>query len=167
MEVGAADGISDSNTYCLESSGWSGLLVEPDPRQREGLRRNRRCEIAYCAAGRANGAAVFTLAEDRGLSGLITEGANTIQVQVKPLEQILEQHGIGAIDLLSIDTEGTELDVWRSLDLRQRRPGVVIIEWNTAGLPDRSAEIVSVLATADYRPVHRTDGNLIFVSASK
>ena len=31
VEVGAHDGVRNSNTYLFEQRGWSGVLVEPDP----------------------------------------------------------------------------------------------------------------------------------------
>ena len=31
LEAGANDGVSHSNTYALEMSGWTGILVEPSP----------------------------------------------------------------------------------------------------------------------------------------
>ncbi len=43
----------------------------------------------------------------------------SIEVTLATLDQLLDKYQIDAIDLLSIDTEGTELDILRGLDLSQ------------------------------------------------
>ena len=37
------------------------------------------------------------------------------------------------IDLISVDTEGTEIDVLEGLDLSRNRPHIIVAEYNTAG----------------------------------
>jgi hypothetical protein len=41
-------------------------------------------------------------------------------------------------------------------------PQVVIIEWETAGLPSNEAKIMEHFAPLPYKLVHRNVGNLIF-----
>ncbi len=44
LEIGAHDGISFSNTYCLEKDfHWRGICVEPIPELFEKLKNNRQC----------------------------------------------------------------------------------------------------------------------------
>src|SRR4051812_39798514 len=51
LEVGAYDGVVISNTYHFEQIGWSGVLVEPDPRKAAACRANRPGSRIYaCAA---------------------------------------------------------------------------------------------------------------------
>lgn len=38
LDIGAADGITESNTYALHELGWRGVYVEPDPDQFAKLR---------------------------------------------------------------------------------------------------------------------------------
>ncbi len=96
-------------------------------------------------------------------TGLIRDEGEILTVPTVPLGALLVRHGIGTVDLLSIDTEGTELDVWGSFDVIRHRPSVVIIEWETVGLPDRRRDIIARLTTDGYRVAHETTGNLIFV----
>lgn len=72
----------------------------------------------------------------------------------------MAERGITHIDLLSIDTEGTEIDVWRSIG--SHRPVVVIVEFNTVGLPDNTPAIMTEFEACGYVLRHRTEANLIF-----
>jgi FkbM family methyltransferase len=44
VDIGAYDGISNSNTKLLEESGWSGICFEPNLRPFNELKNNRRCQ---------------------------------------------------------------------------------------------------------------------------
>jgi len=157
VEVGAGDGRTFSNSLVFESLGWTGVIVEPDPRRDLAW---RKCRIERCAAASYDGTTAFGQAGCADHSGIGRSGT-TIRVPCKRLDTILRGAGIASIDLLSIDTEGTELDVWRSFDPEQYKPRVVIIEFNTVGLPDKSAQVVEAVGPA-YRVCHKTEANLIF-----
>ena len=81
------------------------------------------------------------------------------------LEAILEQHRIGRIDLLSIDTEGNELDVCETMNWEAHRPRVVIIEYLTWGRPSQETAIRRYFARSPYRLIHRTTSNLIYTES--
>ena len=52
FEVGANDGVSQSNTLILESMGWDGFLVEPSKVAYEKILENRSCSHVYnCGVG--------------------------------------------------------------------------------------------------------------------
>jgi FkbM family methyltransferase len=156
-EVGAADGRTFSNSLAFESLGWGGVVVEADPRRDLSC---RKCRIERCAAASYDGFTEFSQAGCPDHSGIGREGTK-ITVPCKRLDTILDEAGIAQLDLLSIDTEGTELDVWASFDPQRYKPRIVIIEWNTEGLPDKSAGIIETLG-AGYRVRHKTEANLIF-----
>ncbi len=67
------------------------------------------------------------------------------------------RHGIGKIDLLSIDAEGCDLDVWKSMDWAKHRPTAVIIEPG-----DDRWEIQREMQSKGYELAHVTADNLIF-----
>ncbi|HEY8211348.1 MAG TPA: hypothetical protein VIG99_27885 [Myxococcaceae bacterium] len=107
VDVGAGDGELWSNSWALlVQQGWSGLVVEANPRLFERLRARY--------AGRPEVAALCRFMDGRG------EGS---------LEAALEQADApGEIDLLSIDIDGLDWYVWRSLGRFRAR--VVVIEFN-------------------------------------
>jgi FkbM family methyltransferase len=170
VEVGAFDGVNLSNTKHFEEKGWTGLCIEADPRSWSKLLQNRTCDVYLGAAGHDRGLK-FECNDEPTHSGFGRGGVG-IRVPVLPLNQLLVAHGIEHIDLLSLDTEGTELDVWnsgmfatvpaRAYSEYRPLPAIVIIEWETHGLPSNETVILEKFQSLPYRLVHRNEGNLIF-----
>jgi FkbM family methyltransferase len=162
VEVGAYDGISSSNTYGFEREGWSGLCIEPDNEVCKSCRVNRQCLTLCRAVGTEEGNGVlFVNPYDRGTSSLMWRPDwLRVDVFISRLDQILRNFCIVDIDILSIDTEGTELDVWESIG--PIRPRIVIMEFWTQPQPPRDKGVVSRMAKSGYTEVHRTTANLIF-----
>jgi FkbM family methyltransferase len=162
IEVGAYDGIDGSNTLLFEERGWTGLLIEPNPTiaVRCMVNRNVPVIIAAIAEGPVRPGPFFINQSDPTLSGLKRDG-RSLTVTLSPLGELLRFHRVDQVDLLSIDTEGTELEVWASLG-KEIRPGVVIIEHNTVGLPLADEKIMEVLTGDGYEFRHKTEGNMIF-----
>jgi FkbM family methyltransferase len=161
VEVGGADGREGSNTLHFEECGWRGIVVEPDPRQREALARHRRCHVVHGAVDTVTGRRTFTLHDEPTWSGFRRTGGRTVDVPTFTLDDLLHAHAIERVDLLSIDTEGTELDVWLSRP-KGLRPSVVVVEHDTAGLPSAEALLMRAFEVDGYRLAHRTQANLIF-----
>jgi FkbM family methyltransferase len=159
VDVGANDGVSNSNTAALDEMGWRGLLVEADPDLADLCRQARPSgTVIACAAGdpiRHGSQATFqrvSAGHDKttGLSTLIDSlalhqkaiqiGASicTITVPLQSLDDILAKHGAPtAFELLSVDVEGAELEVFRSCDLARWRPRIIIAEDNSTGRDSR------------------------------
>jgi hypothetical protein len=97
------------------------------------------------------------------LSGFLRPHGTRTVVSVRPLADLLQANAIDAIDVLSLDTEGTELDVWNSFDHTAIRPKLIIIEWDTRGLPDKTAQILDEMSKAGFRHEATLGGNLLFV----
>lgn len=163
-EVGAFDGVMSSNTLLFENAGATGVLVEADPYLAAKCLDNRRAKTWCCACGQPWFGEFFINHHDRGLSGMKAEGV-PIMVPVLPLYMILVASGIKELDLLSIDTEGTELVVWNTIG--DFRPKVVIVEYQTCDQPPKDKEIVARMEMDGYREIHRTQYNLIFQCTSK
>ena len=151
VDVGAHDGINCSNTYFYEKElGWNGICIEPYPRIFKELEKNRRCsciEAAIC-----NETSEKPFLEISGysemISGLVetydprhltrisnevrdTNGkTNIINVQTKRLKDIFEEHNVKEVHYLSIDTEGAELEVLKSIDFNKVNIHIIDIENN-------------------------------------
>jgi len=147
VDVGASSPIADSVTHLFYEQGWSGLNLEPIPERVAEFSRLRPRDRTLClAVGAVPGTA--TLTRSRGTGGLSTfhdatapevasqmAGAWKIESRLAPLSLIFEQEGIGEIDFLKIDVEGSEAAVLASLDLKRWRPAVILVE---ATLPNTS-----------------------------
>jgi FkbM family methyltransferase len=140
VEVGANHPKEGSQTWLLEQKGWRGILVEPQERLFKELSQHRpRCQVfrAACSAPDKSGFADLHIPAD-ALNGFATLERNvddfgiryerTERVELTTLDALLARAGDPKVDFLSIDTEGTELDVLRGFDLHRHRPGLILIE---------------------------------------
>lgn len=167
LEIGAWHGVNFSQTLWLEEQGWAGLCVDPFPVGFEG----RRCQLCQMAvAPPSNGKTrkfirVFTDKRDGGdvsyFSGfldsigthwpLISEHCSYEEVQVTtiaPMALYKLYRLPFYIEFLSLDTEGTELEILRALDLDLYRFGMIMVEHN--GGPSKGA-IFDLLTGHGYR----------------
>lgn len=145
IEIGAMEGIRFSNTIFFEKLGWKGICVEPHPDYVDLLKKNRPGSIIISAAvGKEDKDTVDFYTNYRGsLSTLDKElegffkshygpwfgGFKKIQVPLISLNTILEKYKVPAgFDILSIDTEGTEIDILDSFNIKKYFPRVIIAE---------------------------------------
>lgn len=146
VDVGASDGLFISNTKHLEDLGWVGLCVEADPIEYEALLRNRSCAMVNVACANTFEPMDWQVIPVRGWSGLkklhheLNEAdisrleaagqVETIKVPCRPLQDILDEFGIRAIDYLSLDVEGAELSVLESIDWDKTTIKIATVEAN-------------------------------------
>ena len=164
VDIGAGpDGIEGSNTYFLERNGWTGLAIDGDSRNLDDLKKNRENAICAVVSNKGDKTTFWRAENDTDISGLEkTEGNQDTSIEVIPvkLEKLLEENHIGKINLLSIDTEGTERDVWESFDHLKHKPDIVIIEFYSQGKVDSG--LVKYFKEYSYFYKARIGANLIF-----
>jgi len=156
LEIGADDGVDKSNSLFFERSlGWWGMCIEPRPNAFKKLIKNRSCVCENVALSNTKGTGEFLSIHGwgKGLSGLTQNydqrhkiriknellsqqgqdsSTEIIQVRVVKLSELLEKHGFTEIDYCSLDTEGSEFDILRSIDFDNFRFNVMSIENNYA-----------------------------------
>lgn len=161
VEFGATNGVAGSNSYMMEKSyGWSGILAEPARCWHDALARNRSATISHKCVWRETGARLpFREARDAGFSTLETLTAkdrhaprritaDIYEVETITLDQLLtENDAPDVIEYLSIDTEGSELDILETFDFDCRRPLVLTIEHNYR--PERE-KMVALMQVQGY-----------------
>ncbi|GJD54716.1 FkbM family methyltransferase [Methylobacterium dankookense] len=144
VEFGATNGRTNSNTFLLEDGyGWTGILAEPNPIWHADLARNRGCAIEHrCIAARSGETVEFLATDDPELSALATCAANDhfasvrstaprIKVDTLSLNDLLAEHGAPRrIDYMSVDTEGSELEIMRAFDFDRYDVRLLSIEHN-------------------------------------
>lgn len=184
VEVGAYDGETYSNTCLLADDGWTFIYVEPIDSHYEKCRERHKDN---------NGAVIKALAGD-GTSKLIYEAgewttglksateevnkhwgvrfAEPINIQSKTLNRILE--GVSfeeKIDLLVVDTEGSELEILQHFDFEKYSPTMCIIEmheqwhpvWHTPEHIVWLKKLNDLMYSKGYLKIHTDQINTIFV----
>ena len=101
LELGACDGIYISNTKALEDMlNYSGVLIEHRLSHYNKLVENRpRCKNYNCKISTKDG-----------------DKDETVNVPCKKLSDILHHENIKYIDFWSLDVEGDELEVLKTMD---------------------------------------------------
>jgi FkbM family methyltransferase len=163
VDVGAGDGVRGSNSLYFERRGWTGLCIDPDSRNWTGLAR-RRCRVQRCAVASRAGPRTFSMFDAKpSWSGLGARGTGytTTSVTCRTLEDLVRELWIERIDLLSIDVEGDELDVWSSLDVDRHLPGIVVVEYDDKDPVRSTGRLLGCLGHDRYELLHRTPANLI------
>jgi FkbM family methyltransferase len=151
VEIGASDGITLSNSYFFEKTlNWDGICIEPRNVMFEKLIKNRNCKCYNVALSDKEEILPFMNIKGPGnLSGLVknydnqhkkrierdmnkpnSQGYEIINVNTVKLSTILEDENITHIDFLSIDTEGSELDILKTVDFNKVNINVILIEDN-------------------------------------
>lgn len=144
VEFGATDGVEINNTVLLERDfGWTGVLAEPARCWHERLKANRNCTISTDCVWRATGEKLLfretsegeysTLAALSSSDGHALRRAQGTQYEVSTislLELLQQAHAPRRIEYLSIDTEGSELEILAAFDFRQYEFDVITVEHN-------------------------------------
>jgi FkbM family methyltransferase len=170
IEIGAANGIKGSNTKYFEDNGWDVLCIEANPNQEESLKKCRKHVRMYgCGSDNfTTKLTVFNVGINNIESSLtsiypderlvedhkhIINNINKISIEVKTLNWILENdisntplNNHDHFNFISIDTEGTELDVLKGLNLYKYNIDLLVVENNYY---DRS--IVDYLKNHGYK----------------
>ena len=164
IDIGANHPFKGSNTFLLYQAGWRGLTMEPIMslcQQHRSVRPRDVCVNA--AAGRSRGAALFNEVNPTGYSTFDSDSASTLvargqavlvrqyNVSVVPVLQAWrEAFGAQLPNLISIDTEGFELEVLAGIDLSVLQPELVLLELQSAVDTGRRETLVEAMLEEGY-----------------
>jgi len=156
IEAGADDLVTDSNTLFFEvERGWTGILVEPALwEKRSAIKRNAWCAPVCLGLHTKPHFAPFTAkAIEGGMAGLVTKmGDNTSEFQCFPLASILLAVGNQTVNYLSLDIEGAEIQVLKTLPWKLLDIEVIGVEMNHLGevFPGSRQELHHLLSHQNY-----------------
>jgi FkbM family methyltransferase len=144
IEVGAYDGESFSNTSCLADCGWRGIYIEPIYQYCQyclNRHRNNNVHVVNCAISSIEGEVdiyvggplssldvdhvkMFSEIEWSKDQQFIKDKTKAIRLDTLFLNYNIQPQ----FDLLVVDVEGKEEDVFCSFDINFWKPKMVIIE---------------------------------------
>lgn len=148
MEIGAWNGEHLSQTAYLErEKGWSGIAVDPFPVGFEE-RNCMLCSKAVSKDGRDRD--FLKVSIDRRYGGDVSYFSGfkdslkchlslienyceyeEIQVDTITIKELYERYNLPKyIEFLSVDTEGSEIEIFQSIDLKKYSFGLIVFEHN-------------------------------------
>uniref|UniRef100_A0A6C0F9A7 Methyltransferase FkbM domain-containing protein n=1 Tax=viral metagenome TaxID=1070528 RepID=A0A6C0F9A7_9ZZZZ len=175
IDIGAHDGKCINNTlYFEENNNWRGVNVEPIKKVYDRLVVNRpNCININCAVCNNDGKTEFIC--NTGYTEMISGikdtfdhrhkqrlqrenkkyGSTTeiIEVETKKLETICDSHKISHINYLSIDVEGAEFEVIKSINFDKVYIDVIGFENNYS---NTSIPIIKYLEDKNYVVIHKS-----------
>lgn len=182
VEVGAADGIKGSNSLYFEQKNWDVLCIEPNPIHFSSLEKHRKNVIRY-GCGNKEGTfplTVFVVGENNITTSLtslnpderlveshkdLINDTYQVDVNVQTLSWILDNETKGTIfenktkiDFISIDTEGTEIDVLKGFDFDKYDVTLFVVENNY-----NDSDIFNFMETKGYVRDQRYKINDFFI----
>lgn len=180
MDIGAHHPFKFSNTALFYELGSDGINIEPDPSLFSIFRKYRKRDINLnIGVSDKSGELFFYImslqtmntfsksdAEDLSLNHGITI-TKKIKVPVDTISNIAKTHLKGKnVDLLSVDVEGLDLQILKSIDFSEFFPTVICVEtisFSTKGLGIKDLEIINFLESKGYMKYADTYINTIFV----
>tara|TARA_B100000945_G_C20398665_1_gene606147 strand:+ start:105 stop:830 length:726 start_codon:yes stop_codon:yes gene_type:complete len=145
VDIGASDGIKISNSYFFEKLGWDGIAIEANPKQFKNLISNRKCKCLNICIGKKANKKIFLQIDGpaKNYSGLLDNynyqhlrkahlgvynrggKINYLEISVLNLNDVVENN---IIDILFIDTEGSEFDILKSIDFNKLKIKSICVE---------------------------------------
>ena len=151
VDIGANDGISFSNTYFFEKElKWTGVCFEPLESAFQKLQANRTSiNIKACASNEDKFDFFLSISgygemlsglkskyDDRHLQRVYTTikeyGGTIEEIEIKCIDinKVLESNLIKNVDFISIDTEGNELEILKTINFEKIHVKVITVENN-------------------------------------
>ena len=190
IEIGANDGINCGVCLPLADVGWTGHCFEPDPgsfkkcvdnhKMNEKVScyniavsdKNEQVKLRLAGMGSTTSDEYFETAKNISWSGLRTN-TQTIIVEAVSLNDICEKHinNQKEFEVLSIDVEGSELEILKAFDFEKWRPKIIFIEL-TDEHPDfqkypkiieKEKECRRLIESKNYSLIHKDNINSVYV----
>jgi hypothetical protein len=138
-EIGAWDGKFLSNTYALVKRGFTSIMLEGDP--------ERYAKLAKTAKQEPGIVPVQAMVTPENITGLVYEATYELPIRLA---------------VCSIDIDGGEEEIWKSLVSRGYVFPIVLVEWCDRG-KQHHWPVLSMAHELGYTPVTCTNSNLFFV----
>ncbi len=178
MDIGAYEPIRSNNTYLFHRRGGRGVLVEPNVALTPKLKRKRPGDTVLTA-----GIGITDVAEadyyvlsddelntfekdqaDRLTRETTTKLVKVVKMPLLNINRVIAEHfGGTAPDFLSIDIEGLDFAVLRTLDFTRFRPKVICAETIVTATMRHNPDTLALMAEKGYELRGMTHPNTLFV----
>ena len=174
VDIGAADGINNSNTRYLIENGWEGILIEPNKKNYNKLLElyfdNKKIIVENCGCSNKNvkGAKFFidkndefeqisTFSEEQYLSCKEYYQCDFVEDEVDIIKtsELFIKHDLKYIDFISIDAEGYDSLIIDGIDFNNVVIDLFCIE-------NINNDCINYLKKNGYTLIHETTGNKFY-----
>lgn len=187
LDIGANEPKFISNTYRFYEHGSRGVLIEPNPYLFRKLQRQRPGDTVlnigigltdvaeadfYLFPDSANGLSTFSEKDAKHWQEVGMKGVGkilfekVIKLPLMPVNDVLQKYfSDKTLNIISIDVEGLDLEILKSLDLHKFKPEIICVETlqydaNQNGFKDQ--DIFDFMLSKEYEVYADTWVNTIF-----
>ena len=170
IDIGANDGVLFSNTYKFAKMGASGLCVEPSKSSFRKLRLNHlfhpAIQCLHSAISDRNG---LLFLKEEGYECTLSniskkEAKGCVKIQAITFDSLLSKFpSFQEIDLLSVDVEGHEDEVFSSLKNDEFSAKIIILESDKS----KKSDLLSIPSLKCYEPICTNGLNTILFHKMK
>lgn len=185
IDIGANHPVQLNNTYLFYNEGSSGITIEPNLSLHKKLKRRRRRDINLCMGiSDTTGSMDFYRFHPHTMSTFSKDEAEKLQkeygykleevvkVELDTLQNIIDKYCNGIFpDLLSLDVEGLDEQILRSIHYEKTSPTIIVTETSHFSMTYQEdlkrTEIIKFLKSKGYIAYADTMINTIFVKKEK
>lgn len=183
LDIGANHPVIGSNSFYFYLRGSHGVCVEPDPDLYRKFKRRRTRDIVLNTGIGISEVreADFYIFPVSGWNTFSKEEAafrkangqpftKIIKVSLKNINDIISEYFTTAPDFVSIDVEGLDFEIVKSLDFERYAPGVMLLEtirFGNSAKEVKQQELIDYVIAKGYRVYADTYVNTIFVKKEK
>tara|TARA_E500000178_G_C16956521_1_gene723953 strand:- start:619 stop:1326 length:708 start_codon:yes stop_codon:yes gene_type:complete len=169
VDIGCYHPIKGSLTYQLFKKGWSGLNVDISEGSIDLFKIARPGDMnVNCAITNINKKVYyFQNSKINQQNSLIrtSKSQKKISINGYNFNSLLRKLKIKKIDFLNIDTEGTEIEIIKSIDFKKFHPTLITIEENSFNYNEKNKLIISkILKKNGYYLVNIIGVTMIFIN---
>ena len=144
LDVGTNDPENLNNTYLFYKNGHNGICVEPDPGLFDAIKKSRPNDVVInVGLSDKKSDAKFYIMEPNTLNTFSKNDVDnyrnhypwvklreTKKIPVTTINRLLDDHKAkkGDIDILSIETEGLDTKIIKSMNINKYRPKIICVE---------------------------------------
>ncbi len=144
LDIGTHHPVLGNNTFLFYSRGSRGLCVEPNPKLFKVIKSTRNHDICLNAgiAPSSNGSANYYMMSLSPLNTFLKAEADRysdrsngrvkiekiIKIPLITINTLMAEYFPKSADIISLDAEGYDFEIIKSLDLKKYRPKVICIE---------------------------------------
>lgn len=180
IDIGANDPFYISNTAIFYKNGSRGINIEANPNLIQPFLKYRPEDINLnIGVGNKDDILEFYIMNDATLSSFSKEECNnyintgkyhlvqTKKIKLTTIQNIINKYNSGVFpDFLSLDAEGMDFDILKSIDFNKSTPKVICVEaaeYSQIGAGERRNDLIDFLVKKGYYEYANTNLNAIMV----
>lgn len=182
IDIGANDPKTKNNTYLFYKKGSSGVCIEPNPFIFNKIRQIRPRDICLNVGigNEAKKEASYFMLTSGALNTFSEEDANDhvrsgnygnqkiekiLKIPLENINDIISKYLGDQVDILSLDTEGFDLQILKSLNIDKYRPKIICAETSkyVNNEIEKNEDIISYVTSKNYKIFADTFINTIFI----